>query len=120
MGSIKSKKMMTQKESFSQLKKFDTEQKILKSLADTQARTILFSIIERGKTTIDLFKEHEIPISSIYKKISELEDLGLIRIEKRIIANRGKKFKVYKSRISGARINIKSSRPMINLFPNSD
>ncbi len=103
-----------------QSKKSDVDQKIFKILADVQARTILFSIIKKGKTTIDLFEEHRIPISSIYKKITELEDLDLIRIEKHIMANRGKRFKVYRSRISEATVKIQSLNPVIDLFPNSN
>ena len=76
--------------SLSQLTNSDMDQKILRLLADVQARTILFSIIKKDKTTIDLFEEHGIPISTIYKKIAELEALDLVMVEKHIIANRGK------------------------------
>ncbi len=51
---------------------------------------------KKSKTTIDLFEEHGIPISTIYKKIAELEALDLVMVEKHIIANRGKRFKVYR------------------------
>ncbi|HJW20590.1 MAG TPA: ArsR family transcriptional regulator [Candidatus Nitrosotalea sp.] len=108
------------KMSLLQLKESNIDQKILKILADVQARTILFSIIKKGKTTIDLFEEHRIPISTIYKKITELEDLDLIVIEKYIIANRGKRFKVYRSKISGAAVRIPSLNPVVELFPNSN
>lgn len=95
------------------------DQTILKILADVQARTILFSIIKKGKTTVDLFEEHKIPMSSIYKKVAELEGLGLIVVEKYTMANRGKRFKVYKSKIRGASVQIMSFHPTVDLFPNS-
>lgn len=111
--------MIKRKPSFSQLMKYNTSQKLLKTLADAQARAILFSMIEEGKTTIDLYDEHRIPLSSIYKKISELEELTLIKVEKRIISDNGKKFNVYKSQINGADISMRSIDPVINLHTNS-
>jgi hypothetical protein len=106
------------KPTFVQLQKHSITQKVLEIMADAQARAILFSTIEKGKTSIDLFDEHRIPLSSIYKKISELEDLSLLKIEKYIISDHGKRFKVYKSNISAVDISIRSFEPIINLSPN--
>ena len=66
---------MTKRLSLSQLKKYDVNQKVLKALADAQSRAIVFSIIKEGKTAAELAEKHKIPLSSVYKKISELEFL---------------------------------------------
>jgi predicted transcriptional regulator len=102
----------------SQLKKYDVNQKILEALADVQSRSIIFSIIKEGMTALQLSEKYRIPLSSVYKKISDLEDLALIRIDKWVLSDSGKKFKVYKSRISRAEISIKKPEPMITLSPN--
>lgn len=107
------------KPNFSALRRYDVTQKIFNILADAQARAILFSTIKEGKTTVELMEEHRIPLSSIYKKISNLESLGLIYVEKRIISDYGKKFKVYRSRICRAEIKIQEIEPVVNLSPNS-
>lgn len=104
--------------SFSQLKKYDVNQKVLEALADAQSRTILFSIIRHGKTAQELSEKYRIPLSSVYKKILDLENIALIKVEKWAISEDGKKFKVYKSRISKAEINIKKPEPVITLTPN--
>lgn len=75
-------------------------------------------MIKDGKTATDLSEEHRIPLSSVYKKISELENLSLIRVERSFISDSGKKFKVYKSRISKADVIYKKPAPIINLHPN--
>ncbi|MEO9306773.1 MAG: ArsR family transcriptional regulator [Nitrososphaera sp.] len=106
------------KPSFSALRKYDVTSKILEILADAQSRTILFSTVIEGKTPIDLFDEHRIPLSTIYKKISELEEMGLLRIEKYVITDNGKRFKVYRSKISRADVTIKDIEPTVNLLPN--
>jgi predicted transcriptional regulator len=104
----------------SQLKKYDVNQKILEALADSQARSILFSIIKEGKTALELSEKYRIPLSSVYKKISDLEDLALVRVDKWILSDNGKKFKVYKSRISQAEISIKKPEPVITLSANQN
>ena len=109
---------MTKRPTLSQLKKYDVNQKVLEALADVQSRSILFSVIKTGKTAAELAEKHKIPLSSVYKKISDLEDLSLIKVEKLILADNGKKFKLYKSRISKADISIRKPEPVIILSPN--
>ena len=109
---------MKKKVPLSQLKKYDVNQKILEALADLQSRSILFSIIKEGKTALELSEKYRIPLSSVYKKLSDLEDLALVRVDKWILSDNGKKFKVYKSRISQAEISIKKPEPVIILSPN--
>ena len=109
---------MTKRLSLSQLKKYDISQKVLEALADAQSRAIVFSIIKEGKTAAKLAEQHRIPLSSVYKKISELEELSLIKVEKWILSDNGKKFKLYKSRISKADVSIRKPEPVINLSPN--
>jgi len=102
----------------SQLKKYDVNQKILEALADAQSRSILFSIIKEGMTALELSEKYRIPLSSVYKKISDLEEIALVKIDKWVLSDNGKKFKVYKSRISRAEISIKKPEPVITLSPN--
>ena len=98
-----------------QLKKYDITQKVILALADAESRAIIFSIIRKGKTASNLSESLKIPLSSVYKKLSDLEDLTLIEIEKTILSEKGRRFKVYKSRINKAEISIKKSEPILSL-----
>ena len=69
-------------------------------------------------TALELSEKYRIPLSSVYKKISDLEELALVKIDKWVLSDNGKKFKVYKSRISRAEISIKKPEPVITLSPN--
>ena len=109
---------MKKKVPLSQLKKYDVNQKILEALADAQSRSILFSIIKEGMTALELSEKYRIPLSSVYKKISDLEELTLVKVDKWVLSENGKKFKVYKSRISRAEISIRKPEPIITLSPN--
>ena len=104
--------------SLSQLKKYDVNQKVIEALADAQSRSILFSIIKQGKTAMELSEEHRIPLSSVYKKISDLEEIALVKVDKLVLSENGKKFKLYKSRISKADVTIRKPEPVIILTPN--
>jgi len=101
-----------------QLKKYDVTQKVIEALADSESRAILFSIIKKGMTASELSEKLKIPLSSVYKKLSDLEDLTLIEVEKWMISDKGRKFKIYKSRISKADISIRKPDPTLNLVAN--
>ncbi|TLX82028.1 MAG: ArsR family transcriptional regulator [Thaumarchaeota archaeon] len=109
---------MRKRLSLAQLKKYDVNQKVIEALADAQSRSILFSIIKQGKTAMELSEEHRIPLSSVYKKISDLEEIALVKVDKWILSDNGKKFKLYKSRISKADVRIRKPEPVIILTPN--
>ena len=101
-----------------QLKKYDVTQKVIEMLADAESRAILFSMIKKGKTASELSEKHKIPLSSVYKKISDLQKLTLIQVDSWHISEKGRKFKVYKSRIKNAEITIKKPEPVLILTPN--
>ena len=109
---------MTRKFTLPQLKKYDVTQKVFEALADAESRTILFSLIKQGRTAAEISDKHKIPLSSVYKKLLDLENLTLIHVERWMISDKGRKYKVYRSRISKADISIKKSEPILVLAPN--
>ena len=74
--------MTNRKHTLPQLKKYDVTQKVIEALADAESRSILFSIIRTGKTAAELSDQLKIPLSSVYKKLTDLEELTLIEVEK--------------------------------------
>ena len=111
---------MAKRVTLPQLKKYDVTQKVISMLADAESRAIIFSIIRKGKTASNLSESLKIPLSSVYKKLSDLEDLTLIEIEKTILSEKGRRFKVYKSRIKDAEISIKKPEASLTLTPNDN
>ena len=109
---------MKHKINISQLKKYDINQKIITALADSESRSILFSIIRKGKTATVLSQSLNIPLSSVYKKLTDLENLTLIQVEKYMISEKGRRFKIYRSRITKAEIIIKKLEPTLRLYGN--
>lgn len=109
---------MSRKFTLPQLKKYDVTQKVIEALADAESRTILFSLIKQGRTASEIADKYKIPLSTVYKKLADLEDLTLIHVERWMISDKGRKFKVYRSRISKADISIKKPEPVLTLVPN--
>lgn len=109
---------MSRKFTLPQLKKYDVTQKVIEALADAESRTILFSLIKQGRTASEIADKYKIPLSTVYKKLADLEDLTLIHVERWLISDKGRKFKVYRSRISKADISIKKPEPVLTLVPN--
>ncbi len=109
---------MRHKITLPELKKYDITQKVIEALSETESRTILFSIIRKGKTANDLSTSLHIPLSSVYKKLADLEYLTLIEVEKYLISDKGRRFKIYRSRINKAEIIIKKPEPVVLLSAN--
>ena len=112
------KKLMRHKITHQNLKKYDISQKVIESLADAESRSIIFSIVKKGRTANTISTSLKIPLSSVYKKLSELENLTLIEVEKYHISDKGRRFKVYRSRINKAEIMIKKAEPILRLSAN--
>ena len=109
---------MSKKLTLPQLKKYDITQKVIEALADTESRAILFSIIRKGNTAAELSDKLKIPLSSFYKELADLEELTLIKVEKWMLSDKGRKYKVYRSRISKADISLRQPEPTLTLIHN--
>ncbi len=92
--------------------KFDITHKIFQELSDLESRHILFSIINKSKSIMEISKELNIPRSSVYKKIRSLEENALISSEL-IFAKNKHKTRLYQSRITDAKIMISKFEPII-------
>ena len=109
---------MSRKLTLPQLKKYDITQKVIEALADSESRAILFSIVRKGNTAAELSYKLKIPLSSVYKKLADLEELTLVEVEKWDISDKGRRYKVYRSRISKADVSIRKPEPSLILVPN--
>jgi predicted ArsR family transcriptional regulator len=109
---------LSKKLTLPQLKKYDITQKVMEALANAESRAILFSIIKKGNTAAELSDKLKIPLSSVYKKLADLEELTLIKVEKWMLSDKGRKYKVYRSRISRADISIRKPEPTLTLIHN--
>ena len=101
-----------------QLSEFDINQKIIESLSNVCTRSVLFSVKEESKDVTQIANELKISLSTVYKTLSNLEDLALAEVDRYVISPEGKKIKLYRSRIGKVEITLENMEPTLLLHPN--
>jgi len=86
------------KENFLDVSSDKKENLILKILGDNYCIAILKAIKEIPKSSIELCHETKIPVSTVYRRIQTLYDLGLLLVSG-TITDDGKRVFLYKSKI---------------------
>jgi hypothetical protein len=93
---------------------------ILEALSDNHMSKILESTSISEKSAIEIIQEHNMPHSSVYRKINQLLRFGLLCIYKSEIWD-GKKISYYKSTFRSIQINyLGSSDYAIEAISNDD
>jgi predicted transcriptional regulator len=109
---------MLDKKSIFSLNQYDVTQQIIETLANVYSRAVLFCIIEKAKDAQTIADDQKMSISTVYKILSQLEELTLIEVDRYEISDAGKKIKYYKSRIKKAEIIVGGNTPTLNLQSN--
>jgi len=83
-----------------QLKIEEPERKesFLEILSDKYCRSILEAIMDIPKSAIEISREKEIPLSTVYRRIQQLHDAKMIQTSG-VITEEGKRLFLYKSKI---------------------
>ena len=72
---------------------------ILKALSDEYSRTIMNYAIEKPKSVVDIVKDCNIPMTTTYRRVHELEKNKILKVTGSIVTDDGKKYFLYQSRI---------------------
>ena len=87
-------------------------------MSNVCTRSVLFSIKKESKDVLTISDELKISISTVYKTLSNLEELALAEVDKYEITPDGKKIKLYRSRIGKVEIILDDLEPTLSLHPN--
>ncbi len=93
----------------------DRKDALLQSMADESLRKILLSTMWKAKTIHEISHENGIPVSTCYRRVHELVTLRLLRIDRTIITETGKKYELYRSTIKDARVSFSSTELSIEV-----
>lgn len=74
------------------------------ALSDEYSRKILGSIVARGKTIEEMCEEMEIPLSTAYRRVHELHEVGLVLVERILLSRDGKRRAVYRGTLREVKI----------------
>lgn len=84
----------------------DRKERILDALGDSASRGILLMISDSPRSAQELLTTNHIPQSTLYRKLHELQDLGLIGIQRTAITPEGKRVDLYRSLLEELRVDM--------------
>ena len=93
------------------------DEAILTALGDPVMRRILLALSARARSALELVHELDIPQSSLYRKLHDLERLQLVGIVQRIITEGGKPTEMFRSRVSEVRIEMDGQHLQVRVVP---
>jgi hypothetical protein len=77
---------------------------VIRALLDDHSRLILTATTSAAKSVIAITHEQKIPITSAYRRVKELKEFGLLKVERIVLTPEGKKFELLRSTIRTASI----------------
>jgi len=77
---------------------------VTQTIMDEYSARILLGTFDRPASAIDLCRRFGIPIAACYRRIKELEGLGLVYCEQGELARNGRGILLYRSRLKSVRI----------------
>ncbi|MCS4538535.1 MAG: helix-turn-helix domain-containing protein [Thaumarchaeota archaeon] len=98
----------------------DEERKkaLLRAMADEYSLKILMSLIDKADSVINISRINDIPIATAYRRVSELQDAGLLVVERGILTEDGKRYDLYRSAVRSMQISFRSGQLEIDVTPN--
>ncbi|KFM21359.1 transcriptional regulator protein [Marine Group I thaumarchaeote SCGC AAA799-B03] len=79
---------------------FDKTKKVTSEISNDISRKIIFSIILKAKSGIEIANDTELSQSTVYQKLIILKDLSLVKIDHEEITEKGRHVEFFKSNIS--------------------
>jgi DNA-binding transcriptional ArsR family regulator len=73
------------------------KERILTALSDSYSRKILSATVDEPLSALEISKDYDIPITTVYRRIEELVDAGLIAAVKSGRTTDGKWYDLYRS-----------------------
>ena len=91
---------------------------VIRALLDDQSRLILVSTMLVPKSVIDITREQEIPVTSAYRKVKELKQNGLLKVERIVLTEDGKKCEFVRSAIRSASVQFDKGALEVDIMAN--
>jgi DNA-binding transcriptional ArsR family regulator len=88
----------------------DRRERILDALGDPAARGILLMLNDSPRSAQDILAANRIPQSTLYRKIHELQELGLIGVQRTAITPEGKRVDLYRSLLEELKVDLQGAQ----------
>jgi DNA-binding transcriptional ArsR family regulator len=86
------------------------EEAILAALGDPQSRALLLQLNETTRSAQELVERSGMPQASVYRKLRELQESGLVGIQRSALSTDGHRTDLFRSRLAEARLAFRADR----------
>jgi DNA-binding HxlR family transcriptional regulator len=93
----------------------DRKERILEALGDRWSREILLILNESPRSAPEIQATNRIPQSTLYRKLHELTEIGLVGIQRSVISSDGKRVELYRSLLDELRVEMRGARLRIDV-----
>lgn len=93
---------------------------LMKALADDHSARILAATAYKPRSAMDLIREENIPSSSAYRRIHELEDDRLVVVARTVLSRDGKTYQMYRATFREVNVKFHAGDVVITAIPNMD
>jgi|SRR5580658_1335908 DNA-binding HxlR family transcriptional regulator len=93
----------------------DRKERILEALGDRWSREILLLLNDSPRSAQDIQAANRIPQSTLYRKLHELSEIGLIGVQRSVISTDGKRVELYRSLLDELKVEMRGARLRIDV-----
>src|SRR5271170_238667 len=93
----------------------DRKERILEALGDRWSREILLMLNEAPRSAQEIQSTNRIPQSTLYRKLHELGEIGLVGVQRSIISADGKRVELYRSLLDELKVEMRGARLRIDV-----
>lgn len=93
---------------------------MLKAIADPESARILAATATGPRSAQEIVKGQDLPQSSTYRRLHELQEDGLLVVAKTILKADGKTYQLYKATFNEVRVAFRGGEIVVEAEPNTD
>lgn len=93
----------------------DRKERILEALGDRWSREILLMLNESPRSAQEIQSTNRIPQSTLYRKLHELSEIGLVGVQRSVISPDGKRVELYRSLLDELKVEMRGARLRIDV-----
>lgn len=93
----------------------ERKERILDALGDAASRGILLMLNEAPHSAQELLQSNNIPQSTLYRKLHDLQQLGLVGIQRTAITPEGKRVDLYRSLLEELKVDLAAGQLRIQV-----
>jgi DNA-binding HxlR family transcriptional regulator len=93
----------------------DRKERILEALGDRWSREILLLLNDSPRSAQEIQAANRIPQSTLYRKLHELTEIGLVGVQRSVISSDGKRVELYRSLLDELKVEMRGARLRVDV-----